>query len=160
QLRAARLRRLRVPKVPGRKPDYVVNEDFAREYTRQRKKFPLRFAPGSKYEYSNGNFMLLALIAHRVCKKPFHPVIHDEVFGPLHMAQSWVYDGPKVRTKDPAIGYGLDANKKLVEVYGCPPYRQEYWLCVGGSGVWTCVEDLANYDRAWRSGKFFKPETF
>jgi CubicO group peptidase (beta-lactamase class C family) len=149
-----------VPKVAaGRKPPYVCNEDFAGEFARQRKKFPLKFAPGEKYEYNNGGYMLLALVAQRVAHKPFGRVLQDEVFVPLGMRHSWVYDSPRARPRSPALGYGLSAAKKLEEVYGCPPYRKEFWLCVGGSGVWTCVEDLARWDAAWRSGKFFKPAT-
>src|SRR5262249_10923740 len=61
----------------GRHSDYVTNEDYAREFVRQRAKFPSEFAPGQKYEYSNTNYMLLALIIERVTKKTYHDFMQD-----------------------------------------------------------------------------------
>jgi CubicO group peptidase (beta-lactamase class C family) len=137
----------------------VCNEDFAPEFARQRKRFPSQFPPGAKDDYNNGGYMLLALVVQRVSKKPFGTFLQEEVFKPLGMKHSWVYDHPNVRPRDPALGYRLSEKGKLEEVYGCPPYRHEDWLCVGGSGIWSCVADLAKWDLAWRNGTLFKPET-
>ena len=75
------------------------------------------------------------------------------------MKSSWVYERPRVPTKDPAVGYSKGKTTPYEEYYGCPPYKNEFWLCCGGSGIWSSVEDLARWDLAWRDGKLFKPST-
>jgi CubicO group peptidase (beta-lactamase class C family) len=151
---------LEVPQVKGRKPPFVCNKDFAGEFARQRAKFPLRFRPGEKDEYNNGGYVLLALIAERAARQSFGKFLQRAVFKPLGMKNSWVYENPKVRTHNPALGYCKGEKKKRYqEYYGCPPYRNEHWLCCGGHGVWSSAEDLGKWNLVWRNGKLFKPET-
>ena len=49
------------------------------------------FAPGQKFEYSNSGYTLLGLIVEVVAKQPFHDFMADEVFRPLGMNDSVVY---------------------------------------------------------------------
>jgi CubicO group peptidase (beta-lactamase class C family) len=150
---------LEVPQVPRRRPPFICNEDFAREFARQRTRFPQQFRPGDKDDYNNGGYMLLALIAGRVSGKSFGTFLHDEIFKPLGMKHSWVYENPRVHPKDPCMGYCKGEKTRYEEYYGCPPHKNENWLCAGGSGIWSSAEDLAKWDPAWRDGKLFKPET-
>jgi CubicO group peptidase (beta-lactamase class C family) len=50
-----------------------------------------RFAPGSKFEYSNSGYTLLGLIVENVAKKPFHDFMASEIFQPLGMNESVMY---------------------------------------------------------------------
>ncbi len=45
----------------------------------------LEFNPGEKYSYSNGGYVLLAMIIEKVSGKPLHTFMHDNIFGPLGM---------------------------------------------------------------------------
>src|SRR5437868_5191604 len=45
----------------------------------------LYFRPGSKYQYSNSGFALLALTVERASGKPFATFLHDRIFAPLGM---------------------------------------------------------------------------
>ena len=150
---------LDVPQVAGRWPPFVCNDDFAGEFARQRARFPLVFTPGERDNYNNGGYMLLALIVQRVSGKSFGTFLRDEIFQPLGMTSSWVYESPAVRTIDPAFGYCKGEKSRYEEYYGCPPYKNEFWLCCGGSGVWSSVADVAEWDMAWRDKKLFKPGT-
>src|SRR6266513_861268 len=41
------------------------------------------FTPGSKYQYSNSGYSLLALIVERASGKSFASFLHDRIFAPL-----------------------------------------------------------------------------
>jgi CubicO group peptidase (beta-lactamase class C family) len=50
-----------------------------------------KFKAGSKFEYSNSGYTLLGLIVENVSKKPFHDFMDSEIFQPLGMDTSVVY---------------------------------------------------------------------
>ncbi len=50
-----------------------------------------RFTPGAKFEYSNSGYTLLGLIVEAVAKKPFQNFMADEIFKPLGMNESVLY---------------------------------------------------------------------
>ena len=53
----------------------------------------LDFAPGSRYEYSNTNYALLAEIVHRVSGMSFSRYCANVIFTPLHMRATSVREG-------------------------------------------------------------------
>jgi CubicO group peptidase (beta-lactamase class C family) len=146
------------PNVKGKDPKFLSNEDFVHEFARQRKKFPLYFAPGAKSRYTNSNYMLMALLVQRVSKGSFGAFLKREFFDPLGMKTARVYESRKARVPEPALGYRKDKNR-FQETWGPPPFRQETLLTVGDGGVWTSLEDLAQWDAGWRLGKVLKPAT-
>src|SRR5262249_42541372 len=152
--------------VASRNKDFRNNEDYASEFSRQKAKFPPGFPPGAKYEYSNTNYMLLALIVERVAKKSFGAVLRDELFVPAGMKHSFVYESPNAAPKRAAPGYipavGYEKGKKpgaWKDAWGAPPFRNEELLTVGDGGIWCNLEDLALWDAALRQGKLLKPAT-
>ena len=50
-----------------------------------------RFAPGDKFEYSNSGYTILGLIIEVAANQPFHEFIKAEVFKPLGMENSVLY---------------------------------------------------------------------
>lgn len=50
-----------------------------------------RFAPGEKFEYSNSGYALLGLIVEVASGRPFHEFVSAEVFRPLGMENSVLY---------------------------------------------------------------------
>jgi CubicO group peptidase (beta-lactamase class C family) len=50
-----------------------------------------KFAPGSKWEYSNSGYTLLGLIVEQVSYEPFHDFMKTEIFTPLGMDESVMY---------------------------------------------------------------------
>ena len=47
------------------------------------------FEPGSQYEYSNSNFLLLSLILEKVSGKPYQMLLKDRIFSPLGLAKTY-----------------------------------------------------------------------
>jgi len=50
-----------------------------------------RFDAGAKFEYSNSGYTLLGLIVETAARKPFHDFLADEIFRPLGMEHSVMY---------------------------------------------------------------------
>ncbi len=154
--------------VPARNRTYWVDADFVPEFARQRRRFPLRFPTNSRYEYSNTNYLLLAVIISRISRKSYGTFLNDEIFRPAGMMNTFVYENPASIPRRPALGcinaVGYEANGKGAqkhwrEGWGTYPYRRETLLTFGDGGIWTNLEDMLQYDRGIRADKFVKPET-
>jgi CubicO group peptidase (beta-lactamase class C family) len=115
----------------------------------------LLFATGTRHEYSNMNYRLLALVVERVSGKSLGTYLQDEVFAPLGMNRTVVRETAKIIPAGSARGYSvgglLDGGKK---------YRvmENDFIRVGEAGVWTCVDDMQKLDAALSSGKLLKAE--
>jgi len=46
---------------------------------------PAKFAPGQRFSYSNGGYVVLALVAERASGVPFHELVRERVCGPAGM---------------------------------------------------------------------------
>jgi CubicO group peptidase (beta-lactamase class C family) len=153
--------------VPRRNKTYWVNEDYLSQFAAQQADFPLQFRSGSKFDYCNSNFLLLASLVQRVAKKSLGRFLHDEIFVPTGMEHTFVYESPQsvpeVADARYAHALGYEWNEKKEgwkPVWGTPPDRQEKVLVVGDGSVWSNLEDMAKWDSAVRARKFLKPETW
>ncbi len=144
---------------------YWVNEDYVGEFERQQNNFPLGFATGRKYEYSNSNYLLLGVIIARVSKKSYGKFLHEEIFAPAGMRHTFAYESPQAVPQPPpdgclrAVGYQEGKGQQWRAGWGAPPARNERYLSVGDGGIWSNLEDMAAWDAAQRSGTFLKPAT-
>ena len=50
--------------------------------------YPTKFAPGERFSYCNGGYIVLALIAERACGVPFHDLVRQRVCDPAGMADT------------------------------------------------------------------------
>lgn len=148
--------------VPARNKGFWVNEDYAKEFARQRKAFPLDFPTGQKYDYNNTNFMLLALIIQRISQKSFGKFMHDEIFVLANMTSTFVYESPQSVPNDRrelcAVGYSKK-KKSWNATWGVPPERHETLLTVGDGAIWTNLDDMAQWDMTLREHKLVKEST-
>lgn len=118
----------------------------------------LVFEPGSRSEYSNPAYNGLALVIEQVSGKKWQAFVRDEIFLPSGMRTSTITDGPYPE-KGVAHGYihdGAEGTGPLVEFdYGEYPT----FAAAGNGGVWSSVEELANYEHALQAGRFLRPST-
>jgi len=152
--------------VPARHKTYQVNEDFLGMFALHKEEFPLDFPTGQKYDYNNSNYMLLAIIVERAGKQPYSKFLHDEIFMPVGMKHSFLYDRPNAAPASAgdynhAVGYKWRAKKKIWEPdWGVPPDRHPEMLTVGDGSVWTNLEDMLKWDAAIRAEKLLRPATW
>jgi CubicO group peptidase (beta-lactamase class C family) len=114
----------------------------------------LNFRPGSRFNYSNTGYMLLALIAERVSGMSFADFVEESIFLPLEMEDSFVYsraDGSR-DSKNRLLGY-----KKYRRFYPIQETRNDG--VVGDKGVYATASDLYKWDRALYTEKLVTRET-
>ncbi len=107
-----------------------------------------RFAPGEKFEYSNSGYILLSLIIEKVAGEPFGKFLKTQIFGPLGMNSTFVYDESHPDIPSKARGYNRFDD------------LDDYDLnTVGEGGVYSSVLDLFAWDKALYTEKTVKQST-
>ena len=103
----------------------------------------LNFVPGSEYLYSNSGYLILAIIIRRVSGESIGDFAQKNIFSPLEMNNTFIYeDGAKV-VKNRAIGYSKEGDE----------YKREHHFdfVVGGDGqVYTTVEDFFKWNENFK----------
>jgi D-alanyl-D-alanine carboxypeptidase len=114
---------------------------------------PLRFPPGTRYEYSNTDNIVLGLIAERVTGESYGRLLSSIVFSPAGLSQT---SFPTRRITLPARfihGYHLEPGK--------PPF--DTTTAISPSAAWasgavvSTPRDLGAFIRAELRGRFFGP---
>lgn len=65
---------------------------------------PLKFTPGSNWEYSNSNYILLGYIIEKIARKPYERVVQEMIFKPLRMISSG-FNFKELKSDNKAKGY-------------------------------------------------------
>ncbi len=119
----------------------VTTQDLLDGIHRQR---TLNFTPGSRFLYSNTNFLLLGRVVERVSGEPLGTFLERRIFTPLGMTRTRHTPDPQVPVPGLATGYLPREGGYKRAVQGFP---------LGGEGgLVSCVEDLALWDRAHTQG--------
>ncbi|MDP4215832.1 MAG: serine hydrolase [Bacteroidota bacterium] len=106
---------------------------------------PLGFSPGTKYSYSNSGYVLLGYIIEKVSGKPWFRVMHERIFGPLHMDHSG-FDFAGLKSPDKATGYNSPSSDQ-------PALVVDSSVSFAAGSIYTTVEDLYKWDRALYTGR-------
>jgi CubicO group peptidase (beta-lactamase class C family) len=125
--------------------DGLTNQDVLESLIKQDS---LLFQPGEKYSYSNGAYVLLSLIVAQVSGQPYHIFMKENIFDPLKMENTLVYDesGPEVSQR--TVGYSLFGDKNDYTLF-----------TTGAGGMYTTVEDLYKWDQALYKNQLVKSES-
>jgi len=113
----------------------------------------LRFAPGDKYEYGGSGYVLLALIIEKVSGKPYSRFLKENIFRPLGMNSTLVYDETRPKVKNKAVSYS-----RVGERYKDIDYTPLN-LIYGDGNVNSTVEDLYKWDQALYTDRLLRAET-
>jgi CubicO group peptidase (beta-lactamase class C family) len=108
---------------------------------------PLKFEPGTRFSFSNTNYLVLGAVIEQVTGKHYSDYVHDNVFRPAGMADSGFLDTNHV-VENLAEGYKWVGTSTLWQADFVDPS----WLFAAG-GAYATAEDLYRYDRALRSGQ-------
>ena len=115
---------------------------------------PLEFQPGSKAEYSNSNYNLLAMIIEKVSGESYGDYLSKHIFAPCGLRDTGHYGDSARIIPSAASGY------KPFEVTGYEKAPYVDWSNKIGSGsLYSTVGDLFRFDRALNSGKVLKAST-
>jgi len=113
---------------------------------------PLLFAPGTRFSYSNTNYVVLALLAERVGGKSYGKQLADFIFRPLELSHTSLPAGnenlPDVHGYVGLDAEGKTANSAPVDSAALTP---SFAWSVGG--IRATAEDEADFYRGLFSGK-------
>ncbi len=83
---------------------------------------PAQFAPGTEFDYSNTNYVLLGVIIEQLTEKPIAEVFEDRIFEPLGLDDTSypAADDPDI-PRPHAQGYQFGTNVETLDTYALPP---------------------------------------
>jgi CubicO group peptidase (beta-lactamase class C family) len=111
-----------------------------------------KFASGSKWEYSNSGYAVLAMIVERVSGKNFGQFLKERIFTPLKMKNTLAYEKGKNEVSHRAYGHAKQ-DGAWRETDQSPTSA-----VLGDGGIYSSLEDLAKWDRALRDHTLLSAE--
>jgi CubicO group peptidase (beta-lactamase class C family) len=113
---------------------------------------PMRFTPGTKWEYSNSNYFLLGYIIEKITGKPYPEYLEQNFFKPLGMSHT-LYGSDEKIIKNRAAGYSMSDSgfENTHTMSMTQPYA--------AGSIQSTVEDLFKWNQAIHSYKLLKKQT-
>jgi D-alanyl-D-alanine carboxypeptidase len=136
-------------------PDhYFTGEDYLRYIEGK----PLNFEPGSKYMYTNTNYVLLALLADAMAGDHAQ-LIRETIFEPLELTQTFYRDDPNypnyrwlVNSYWDRYGNGIVENASQMQ-------RNNVAALIGDDGIVATPIEAVKFLKGLMEGKLLKPAT-
>jgi D-alanyl-D-alanine carboxypeptidase len=117
-------------------------------------KKPLDFEPGTKWQYSNTNFVIAGVIIEKAAHMPMLQFLQQKIFAPLGMTSVLNIDQEKLTESDPTgyLRYALGPLRPS-------PKEGKGWLFAAGELAMR-AEDLAKWDLSIIDQKVLKPASY
>jgi D-alanyl-D-alanine carboxypeptidase len=130
-----------IPLPPERLLSYVYDE-------------PLRFAPGSRYQYSNSDNIAVGLMVEAATRRSYEHELHAQVFGPLNLTQTSLPVG--ARLPRPYIhGYAIQPPEPPEDV--SKVLSSSFAWALGG--MVSTPAELNSFVRGYMGGRLFGSDT-
>ena len=115
---------------------------------------PLDFEPGTKWQYSNTNYVIAGVIIEKVAGMPLLRFLQEKVFTPLGMKSVSDTDQERLGDTDPAgyLRYALGPLRPA-------PKEGKGWMFAAGELAMP-AEDLAKWDISIMDQKLMKPSSY
>jgi CubicO group peptidase (beta-lactamase class C family) len=101
-----------------------------------------KFPAGTKWDYSNSGYAVLAMVVEKVSGQPFGDFLHDRIFAPLKMDETVAYEKGKNTVSNRAYGHTHESGA----------WRQmdqsPTSAVLGDGGIYSSLDDLAKWDQA------------
>ena len=123
----------------------LTNENVVEALLKQKE---LDFNPGDENRYSNGAYVLLSMIVAKISGQSFPVYMEENIFAPLNMDATLVYEKNTPEIKNRAIGYTPAWTLEDYEI-----------LTTGAGGMYSTVEDLLKWDQALYSEKLISQKS-
>ncbi len=126
------------------KKKYTTNEDVLQFLINEKPN--KSYSPDKRFNYSNTNFVLLALIVERITGKLFPEYIQQKIFGPLQMTNSFVYTYKDTLSATPSFTYnGTFWNNDFLDI------------TYGDKNIYSTPQDLLKWDQALYTDQLIRP---
>jgi D-alanyl-D-alanine carboxypeptidase len=117
-------------------------------------KKPLDFEPGTRWQYSNTNYTIAALVVEKVSGMPFFEFVRKRILQPLNLNSAVDFDAGQMTESDPAgyMRYGLGPLRMA-------PTEAPGWMYGAGELAMT-ASDLARWDISLIERRLLRPATY
>ncbi|CAL2103114.1 Serine hydrolase [Tenacibaculum sp. 190130A14a] len=136
--------------------DVIGNGDFdhipTSEFFKQLFDTELRYTPGTKHQYSNASYSILARIIEIVSELPYEHFLQEYLFKPAGMLQTG-YLIPAWKSANLAQGYhkGITYWRSMVTRF--KEDGKVSWVLKGNGGIQSTQEDMFKWYKALKSNK-------
>ncbi|MDQ6803339.1 MAG: beta-lactamase family protein [Acidobacteriota bacterium] len=115
---------------------------------------PLDFEPGTKWQYSNTNYVIAGAIVEKVAGMPLLDLLQRRIFRPLHMTTVFNTDEAPLRAEDPMryLRYAVGPLRPA-------PKEGKGWMFAAGELAMT-AHDLALWDISMIEQAILKPQSY
>jgi CubicO group peptidase (beta-lactamase class C family) len=114
----------------------------------------LDFEPGTKWQYSNTNFVIAGRIVETITGRPLMDLLVDRIFRPLGMHSVWNSDEAKLTQVDAAAYY-----RHALGPLRPAPKEGRGWMFAAGELAMT-AHDLALWDESLISRSLLSPDSY
>lgn len=111
-----------------------------------------KFAPGTKWDYSNSGYVLLGVIVAKVSGKSYAQFLHERIFAPLKMTDTLVFEKGKNSAPNRAFGH-----TKRGDAFH-ETDQSSTSATLGDGGVYSNIADLSKWDDALRNHSLLSEE--
>lgn len=111
------------------------------------------FSPGDRFRYNNTGYVLLALVVEKASGKPFPRFMRENIFQPLGMARTVIWDESEPVINNRAIPYAPEEG-----TFKSLPFGSDVYI-FGAKGVLTTAEDMYKWDQALYTERLVKAST-
>jgi CubicO group peptidase (beta-lactamase class C family) len=112
------------------------------------------FEPGTKYQYSNTGYALLALIVEQTSGVPFHAFVRDRMFKPCGMDRSVVFVRGLNEVPNRAFGHKRENGAWVRSDQSVTS------AVLGDGGVYSSIDDLHRWVRALHAEKLLSAASY
>ncbi|NBM15834.1 serine hydrolase [Streptomyces sp. GC420] len=137
---------------------------------------PPNFAPGTSYEYSNTNYVLLGLVAEKAGGRPLAQQLRDRLFAPLGLAETslpgatdvsiptpyshgYMYGGTAYALVDRPYPADMQAAARSGRLKPVDYTHQNPSYATAAGGAISAADDMATWIRSLVTGKVLNPAT-
>ena len=108
------------------------------------------FSPGTKFQYSNTGYCLLALIIEKASGMTYNSYMDKNIFEPAHMKHTTIWN-EKQPILEAATGYDVDSATQKFITSGADEHI--FFSTEGDGGIYTSIQDYLHWLQALNEGK-------
>ena len=146
------------PRTGGFRYDEADKEQFLIDFFGS----ALQSEPGTKHEYANANYIMLAAILESVSKQNYAAFLDENLFEPAGMNDTG-YKSISFSTEKLAHGYYYHIGDEQWLDWGTTqehlPYSNKHWYSIGKGDIHSSVEDLYKWHVALKNNNVLSADT-
>lgn len=141
-----------LPSSVGRDYEKITDQEFIDKVLNSKLVYPV----GTRFNYSNVGYSLLAMIVEKVSGKKYEQFLYENLWKPAGMEMTG-YSRPRFNKDLIAVGYknGERWGKATEKEW---PGDAPYWHLKGNGGILSTTEDMLKWDRALLTDKILSKE--